>query len=71
MTNRVAFAGIHPKKNYFIVNIVSDYPIKSPRINSQAQVSAHRFQNKVKIEKIEDTDSELLGWLKDAYRLTA
>jgi hypothetical protein len=66
-----AFAGIHPRKKYFVLNIVSAAPIKSDRIVEQEQVSAHRFHNRVKIEKKEDIDQELLGWLKEAYSLTA
>ena len=65
-----AFAGVHPRKQYFILNIVSAAPIKSPRIVEQEQVSAHRFHNRVKIEKVEDINKELLGWLKEAYTLT-
>ena len=67
----VAFAGVHPRKAYFILNIVSVAPIKSLRIVEQEQVSAHRFHNRVKIEKPEDIDKELLNWLKEAYKLTA
>ncbi len=66
-----AFAGVHPRKQYFILNIVSTAPIKSARIVEQQQVSAHRFHNRVKIEKVEDINKELLGWLKEAYLLTA
>ena len=66
-----AFAGIHPRKAYFILNIVAAAPIKSPRIVEVEQVSVHRFHNRVKIEKPEDIDKELLNWLKEAYLLTA
>jgi hypothetical protein len=66
-----AFAGVHPRKQYFILNVVSAAPIKSARVVEQAQVSAHRFHNRVKIEKAEDINKELLGWLKEAYLLTA
>ena len=66
-----AFAGAHPRKQYFILNIVSAAPIKSARVVEQEQVSAHRFHNRVKIEKAEDINKELLGWLKEAYTLTA
>lgn len=71
LTNRAAFAGVHPRRNYLIVNIVSDYPIGSPRIIKQEQVSAHRFHNEVKIETDSDIDTELMDWLKNAYNLTA
>jgi Domain of unknown function (DUF5655) len=66
-----AFAGVHPRKQYFIINIVSAAPIKSARVIEQEQVSAHRFHNRVKIEKVDDINKELLGWLKEAYTLTA
>jgi Domain of unknown function (DUF5655) len=66
-----AFAGVHPRKQYFILNIVSAAPIKSARVIKQEQVSAHRFHNRVRIEKLEDINKELLGWLKEAYTLTA
>ena len=66
-----AFAGVHPRKAYFILNIVAAAPIKSPRIMEQEQVSAHRFHNRVKVEKPADIDKELLNWLKEAYLLTA
>jgi len=66
-----AFAGVHPRKKYFILNIVSASPIKNPRIVEQEQVSKNRFHNRVKIEKPEDIDGELLNWLKDAYTLTS
>jgi hypothetical protein len=38
-----AFAGVHPRKQYFILNIVSAAPIKSARVVEQEQVSAHRL----------------------------
>jgi sorbitol-specific phosphotransferase system component IIBC len=66
-----AFAGVHPRKTYFIINIVAAAAIKSPRIMEQEQVSAHRFHNRVKVEKAADIDKELLNWLKEAYLLTA
>jgi sorbitol-specific phosphotransferase system component IIBC len=66
-----AFAGVHPRKTYFIINIVAAAAIKNPRIMEQEQVSAHRFHNRVKVEKAADIDKELLNWLKEAYLLTA
>ncbi len=71
VVNRAAFAGIHPRKDYFIVNIVSAEAIKNPRITKCEQVSKSRFHNELKIEKVEDIDSQLLTWLKEAYHLMA
>ncbi len=67
--NRAAFAGVHPRKEYFILNIVSASPINSLRIAKQEQVSKSRFHNELKIEKPEDIDSDLLKWLKEAFEL--
>ncbi len=69
--NKSSFAGVHPRKNYFILNIVSSTPIKSPKLMKQEQVSKNRFHNEIKIEKIEDMSSEVINWLKNAYALTA
>lgn len=67
--NKSGFAGVHPKNNYFILNIVSSVPIKSPRVIKQEQVSKNRFHNEVRVEKSEDINLELIGWLKEAYML--
>ena len=69
LLNRTAFAGVHPRKNYFILNIVSAAPINSPLVVKRDQVSKSRFHNEVKIEKATDIDAELLEWLKEAYAL--
>ena len=71
LKNRAAFAGVHPRKDYFFLNIVSSAPIKSPRILKQEQVSKSRFHNEVRVEKMEDINRELLVWLKKAYILMA
>lgn len=69
LKNRAGFAGVHPRKNYFILNIVSSSPIKNSRIVKQEQVSKSRYHNEVKIGQEEDIDQELLQWLKNAYDL--
>jgi uncharacterized protein DUF5655 len=45
------------------------HPIQSQRITKTEQVSKSRFHNEVKLASPSDVDEELLGWLKDAYRL--
>lgn len=69
LVNRAAFAGIHPRKSYFILNIVSSAPIKSSRITKQEQISKSRFHNELKIEKIGDINIEVITWLSGAYEL--
>ena len=64
-----AFVGIHPRKDYLIVNIVSDKPIVNNRIFKVEQVSKTRFHNHIKIPLEQDIDRELIGWFKQAYSL--
>jgi|SRR5581483_2893751 len=67
--HRAGFAGIHPRKDYLYLEIVSEKPIKSPRVLKSEQVSKIRFHNQIKIERLEDLDGELLTWLKEAHAL--
>lgn len=69
LVSGTAFAGVHPRKNYFVLTIVSDSPIKSPRITKTEQVSKNRFHNELKIERPVDINAEVLGWLKSAHEL--
>lgn len=69
LKNRAGFAGVHPRKEYMLLEIVSNKPITGKRILKTEQVSKSRFHNKVKIENPEDIDSELLQWLKEAHEL--
>jgi hypothetical protein len=69
LINRAAFAGVHPRKDYFILNIVSDQPIASQRIEKTEQVSKSRFHNELRIASETDINPELIGWLKAAYEL--
>jgi len=69
LVHTVGFAGVHPRKSYLLLNLRTDHPIKSQRITKTEQVSKSRFHNEVKLASPGDIDEELLGWLKDAYRL--
>jgi hypothetical protein len=69
LANGRAFAGVHPRINGIMVQIVSDAPIKSPRVNKVEQASANRFHCAVKLETEKDVNAELLGWLKKARKL--
>jgi hypothetical protein len=69
--NRAGFAGVHPRKSYVYLTIVSDQPIVSPRIAKTEQVSKSRFHNEIKIAHADDIDAEVLAWLRTAYQLMA
>ncbi|HYL39551.1 MAG TPA: DUF5655 domain-containing protein [Bryobacteraceae bacterium] len=71
LTRGSAFAGVHPRKQHLIVTIKAEKPIRSARIAKAEQVSKNRWHLDVKIAASSDIDSELLGWLRQAYALCA
>ena len=70
LVNATALAGVATRKDYLILTIKSDHKLTSPRIHKTEQVSAKRFHCEVKLASPADVNSELLGWLKDAYALS-
>jgi hypothetical protein len=70
LNRKSALAGVETRKNYFLLNIKSDHPIKSPRVEKAEQVSSKRFHHKVRISSPNDFDEELKTWLKEAYVLS-
>lgn len=71
LVNATALAGVATRKEYLILTIKSDRKLASPRIHKTEQVSAKRFHHEVKLVSPADVDAELIGWLKDAYTLSA
>lgn len=71
ITRKTALAGVATRKAYLILTIKSDTDLESPRIHKSEQTSAKRFHHEVKLTSVEDVDEELLGWLKNAYALSA
>ena len=65
-----ALAGVETRKDGLLLNIKSDHPIKSPRIEKAEQISAKRFHHKVRISSSKEFDEELKLWLKEAYLLS-
>lgn len=69
--NESAFLGVHPKMKWLDLNIVTEQPLKSSRITKIEQVSKHRYHNEIRLIDRRQVDRELLGWLKESYKLTA
>ena len=70
LEKRSSFAGVHPRKDHFLLEFRTDYEIDDPRIISIQKISAHRFEHTVKLEQEIDVDGQLMGWLMDAYELS-
>jgi hypothetical protein len=69
LTHTVGFAGVHPRKSYLILNLRTDHPIESARVNKVEQVSKNRYHCEMKLSAPEDIDEEVEGWLRAAYTL--
>ena len=70
LNRKSALAGVETRKDALLLNLKSDHPIKSQRIEKTEQISAKRFHHKVRISSPEDFDEQLRTWLKEAYLLS-
>ena len=66
-----AFAGVHPRATGIILNLVLDAPLKSARIHKSEQVSANRHHVEFKLEDPSEVDTQLIGWIRQAYALVS
>ena len=71
LVSKSAFAGVVTRKCSLLLNIKSAAPIQDARIVHFEQVSSNRFHQEVKLTSLEDIDSRLLGWLKNAYEMSS
>ena len=70
LVNKSAFAGIATQKVALVLNIKSSSPIKHARIKKSEQISASRFHQEVKLTSPAEVDSDLIGWLQEAYLIS-
>ena len=70
LTHGRAFAGVHPRANGIVLNLVFDAPLKNARVHKSEQVSANRYHVEFKLEDPADVDAELAAWIQRAYDLT-
>jgi hypothetical protein len=70
LNHKSALAGVETRKDGLLLNIKSDHPIESPRVEKTERISAKRYHHKVRISSAKDLDEELKAWLKEAYLLS-
>ena len=67
-----AMAGVYPRRDYINFEFKTDYPIDSPRIAKSEQISRSRWHHVMKLTTPQELqEEEVLGWLKDSYRLSS
>lgn len=64
---KVAFLGVHPRKNGIRLNIVLARALEGSRVAKTERVSANRFHNEVDLVAGAPLDEELSGWIREAY----
>lgn len=67
LVKETAFLGVHPKKKWLDLNIVSKEPIDHPLLTKVDQVSKNRYHNNVRLYQLSDVDKSLILLIKDAY----
>ena len=70
LNRKSALAGVYVRKGYLNVEFKTDYPIQSPRIAKSEQISRSRWHHSTRVDSEAQLDSELTGWLRDAYALS-
>ena len=65
---RAAFLGVRPRRAGLRLNIVLPIALDSERVAKAEQVSANRWHNEIDVKSAEEVDSELLNWIRQAYR---
>ena len=71
LNRRSALAGVYIRKSHLNLEFKTDYPIESPRIAKSEQISRSRWHHVIKLDSADSIDAEVMGWLKDAYELSA
>jgi len=71
LLRKTAFAGVAPRKEYLLLTIKRDKPLKSKRVLKSEQTSRSRWHVEVRVSTADDIDAELLGWISEAYELSA
>jgi hypothetical protein len=64
---RVRFAGVKPANNWLDVDFWLTHRIESPRFRRIETLSPYTHIHTVRLKNASDVDSELAGWLREAY----
>jgi hypothetical protein len=71
LVNRAAFAGVATRKDSLILTVKAASDLAHPRIIKHEQASANRWHLDFRLESVDQLDSEIESWLRDAFMLAA
>lgn len=69
LKNADEFGGVHPKKHYLDVDVVTNRPLRRTQIVKLEQVSSNRFKNYFRFGSSDDINDEFVSLLREAYEL--
>jgi hypothetical protein len=69
LNRKTAFAGIATRRESLILTLKLDRDLPSPRIAKHERASAHRWHLEIRLTDPGEVDSELQGWIEEAFRL--
>jgi hypothetical protein len=64
---RVRFAGVRPRQRWVDVDFWLTRRAQSPRLRKVETLSPYTHVHSVRISSPADVDSQLTGWLREAY----
>jgi hypothetical protein len=71
LVRKSAFLDVQAHKQYLLLTIKTDRPIKSPRISKLEQISKGRWHAEMKLSARREINGELMDWIGKAYKLSA
>ena len=71
LNRKTAFAGVATRKDTLLLTLKAEHDIRSPRVSNHEQASAHRWHLEVRLADPSEVDAELIGWLREAYEISA
>ncbi len=69
LARKSAFVGVHPRKEYLLLTVKAEQPLKNPRIFKSEQVSKNRWHLEMKLTDLSELDAETLKLIRTAYDL--
>ena len=70
LNRKTAFAGIQTRRQWLLLTLKSDRDIDSGRVVKREHTSPNRWYVEIRIERPDEIDLELRGWLGKAYALS-
>jgi hypothetical protein len=67
---RMRFAGIDlPRRDHLVASFLLTRPVRSERLTRVDYIPPYYYVHRLRLERPEDVDDELRGWLAEAYQV--